>query len=97
MDRNADDPALPDEPKLQVFYGQPLYITRVTLHARRKTQMRQGCDVLLGTVQLSTSQELRDSVTVSSHWRPVVSGEAVVITCQCVSALATSLGLDHIS
>jgi hypothetical protein len=52
VDRNADDPALPDEPELQVFYGQLLYIARVTLPANRKIQMRRECDVLLGIVQL---------------------------------------------
>lgn len=51
-DRNADDPALPDEPELEVFYRQLLYITRVTLPANRKIGLHQECDVLLGMVQL---------------------------------------------
>jgi hypothetical protein len=52
VDRNTDDPELPDEPELQVFYGQLLYIARITLPANRKIKMHQECDVLLGMVHL---------------------------------------------
>jgi hypothetical protein len=52
VDRNTDDPALPDKPELQVFYGQLLYIARVTLPVNRKIQMHWECNVLLGIVQL---------------------------------------------
>ena len=51
-DRNADDPALPDDPQLRVYYGQLLYIARVTLPANDEIRLRKDCDVLLGIVQL---------------------------------------------
>jgi hypothetical protein len=51
-DRNAHDAALPDDPGLQVYYGQLLYVTRVTLPANRKIRLAEDCDVLLGMVTL---------------------------------------------
>lgn len=52
VDRNAGNAALPDDPELQVIYGQLLYVARVTLPATRKIRLGEGCDILLGLVRL---------------------------------------------
>ncbi|KIM20874.1 hypothetical protein M408DRAFT_30008 [Serendipita vermifera MAFF 305830] len=48
VDHNAHDATLPDDPGLQVYYGQLLYVLRVTLPANRNIRLEEDCDVLLG-------------------------------------------------
>ena len=52
VDHNAHDATLPDDPGLQVYYGQLLYVTCVTLPANRKIWLAEDCDILLGMVTL---------------------------------------------
>jgi hypothetical protein len=52
VDHNAHDPTLPDDPGLQVYYGQLQYVTHVTLPANRRIRLREDCDVLIGMVTL---------------------------------------------
>jgi hypothetical protein len=66
VDRNMDDPTLPDDPELVVMYGQLLYIAHVTLPKNQKLKVEEDCEALLGMVRFC--KDARGDASLRPVW-----------------------------
>jgi hypothetical protein len=86
VDRNMDDPTLPDVPELVVLYGQLLYIAHVTLPKNRKLKVEEDCEALLGMVRFC--KDARGDASL----RPVWYTEMGVLQAVNISTIQCAVG-----